>query len=52
MLLFVCGAASISMKKDGSIAISGKDISISGAGDVDVKAAKEVVVKGSKVALN
>jgi type VI secretion system secreted protein VgrG len=48
----VCGQASISMRKDGSIAISGKDISISGAGGVDVKATKDVVVKGMKVAIN
>jgi len=48
----VCGAASINMKKDGTIQISGKDISISGAGAIDVKAAQNVAVKGLKIDLN
>ncbi|SFU99411.1 type VI secretion system Vgr family protein [Pseudoduganella namucuonensis] len=46
------GAASITMKKDGTIQIKGKDISINGSGGVSVKAGGDVVVKGSKVGIN
>ena len=46
------GDASISMKKDGTITIKGKDITISGSGKVNVKASSDVVVKGSKVMSN
>ena len=38
------GDASISMKKDGTIVIEGKDIAIKGSGDV--------VIKGQKIAAN
>jgi len=40
------------MKKDGTIAISGKDISIEGSGKINVKASSDVVIKGSKVGIN
>jgi len=46
------GDASITMKKDGSIAIKGKDISITGSGKINVKASSDVVVKGSKIGMN
>lgn len=46
------GSASISMKKDGTITISGKDISIQGSGAIGIKASKDVTIKGSKVAAN
>jgi type VI secretion system secreted protein VgrG len=46
------GDASITMKKDGTIVIKGKDISIQGSGKINVKASGDVVVKGSKVGLN
>lgn len=46
------GSASITMKKDGTISIKGKDITISGTGKVNVKASGDVVIKGSKVGLN
>jgi type VI secretion system secreted protein VgrG len=46
------GDASISMKKDGTITIKGKDITLSGSGKVNVKASSDVVVKGSKVLSN
>jgi type VI secretion system secreted protein VgrG len=48
----VCGAASINMRKDGTISINGKDISITAAGDAVLKAGKDVTVKGTKVAVN
>jgi type VI secretion system secreted protein VgrG len=46
------GSASITMKKDGTIAIKGKDITIEGSGKINVKASSDVVVKGSKIGLN
>jgi type VI secretion system secreted protein VgrG len=46
------GSATISMKKDGTIVIKGKDITIEGSGKINVKASSDVVVKGSKVGIN
>jgi len=46
------GAASITMKKDGTIMIRGKDITIDGSGAVNVKANRNVVVKGQKILQN
>jgi len=40
------------MKKDGTITIKGKDITISGSGKINVKASSDVVIKGSKVGIN
>jgi len=46
------GDASITMKKDGTIQIKGKDITINGSGKINVKASSDVVIKGSKVTAN
>lgn len=46
------GKASLSMKKDGTIQIKGKNITLSGSGKVNVKASSTVTVKGSKIAQN
>ena len=46
------GDASITMKKDGTISIKGKDITIQGSGKINVKADSDVVIKGSKVGVN
>jgi type VI secretion system secreted protein VgrG len=46
------GSASITMKKDGTIVIKGKDITIEGSGAINVKASKDVVIKGSKILQN
>jgi type VI secretion system secreted protein VgrG len=46
------GSASIVMKKDGTITIKGKDITIDGSGKINVKASGDVIVKGSKVTQN
>ena len=46
------GSASIVMKKDGTITIKGKDISLDGSGKISIKASGDVVVKGSKVTQN
>ena len=49
---FTTGSASIVMKKDGSILIKGKDITIEGSGKISVKASSNVVMKGSKILQN
>lgn len=46
------GSASITMKKDGTISIKGKDISIEGSGKINVKASSDIVMKGSKIQQN
>jgi type VI secretion system secreted protein VgrG len=46
------GDASITMKKDGSIQIKGKDITIQGSGKINVKAESDMVMKGSKILQN
>ncbi len=46
------GSAAISMKKDGTISIEGKDITIKGSGKINVKASGDVIVKGSKILNN
>jgi type VI secretion system secreted protein VgrG len=46
------GSASITMKKDGTITIKGKDITLEGSGKINVKASSDVVIKGSKIAQN
>ncbi len=46
------GKASIVMKKDGTITLDGKDITIKGSGAISVKASKDIVMKGSKVLQN
>jgi type VI secretion system secreted protein VgrG len=46
------GSASITMKKDGTITIKGKDITLDGSGKINVKASSDVVIKGSKVTQN
>ena len=46
------GSASITMKKDGTIVIKGKDITIDGSGKINVKAGGDIVMKGSKIKQN
>jgi type VI secretion system secreted protein VgrG len=46
------GDASITMKKDGTITISGKDLTFKGSGKINVKASGDVILKGSKVTSN
>jgi len=51
-LLLKCGSASISMKKDGTITIEGKNITLKGSGDINVKASGNITMKGSKITQN
>jgi len=46
------GDASITMKKDGTITIKGKDITIIGSGNINVKADSNITMKGSKILQN
>ncbi|EKS71556.1 MULTISPECIES: type VI secretion system Vgr family protein [Caballeronia] len=48
----VTGDASIVMKKDGTIQIKGKDISVKGSGKISVTADSDIVMKGSKILQN
>lgn len=51
-VLIKTGKASISMKKDGTIVIKGKDITVDGSGKINAKADGDIVMKGSKILQN
>lgn len=51
-IIIKTGSAAISMKKDGTISIEGKDITLKGSGKINVKASSDVTVKGSKILNN
>jgi type VI secretion system secreted protein VgrG len=46
------GQASITMKKDGTITIQGKDITIKGSGKINVDASNNIIMKGQKILQN
>jgi type VI secretion system secreted protein VgrG len=46
------GSASISMKKDGTIQIKGKDITIDGSGNVNIKAGADIVMSAKNIKQN
>ncbi|RWE97670.1 type VI secretion system tip protein TssI/VgrG [Mesorhizobium sp.] len=51
-ILIQCGSAKIMMKKDGTIGIEGKDISVKGSGKISIKASSDITMKGSKISEN
>ncbi|MBS1816328.1 MAG: type VI secretion system tip protein VgrG [Acidobacteria bacterium] len=51
-IMFTSGDASIVLKKDGTITIKGKDITIEGSGKINAKASGDLIMKGSKIAQN
>jgi type VI secretion system secreted protein VgrG len=51
-ILLECGSSSISMKKNGDILISGKNLVLEASGKATVKASQDLVLKGSKVTAN
>ena len=51
-ITLTAGAASISLKKDGTITISGKDITVTGSGKIKMTAESDVIMKGSKILQN
>jgi type VI secretion system secreted protein VgrG len=40
------------MKKDGTITIEGKDITVKGSGAINVKATKDITMKGKNILQN
>jgi type VI secretion system secreted protein VgrG len=46
------GDASITLKKDGTIILKGKNITVEGSGKINVKASSDLVLKGSKITGN
>ena len=51
-IIFNCGSSSITLKKDGEITISGKDIIVKASGSVNVKASSDITMKGSEIKQN
>jgi len=51
-IAIVCGSSAITMKKDGTINIEGKDITLKGSGKINVDASSDVTIKGSKINQN
>jgi len=51
-IVIKCGKAAISMKKDGTISIEGKDVNVKGSGKINVKASSDITMKGSKINQN
>ncbi|MEM9319506.1 MAG: type VI secretion system tip protein TssI/VgrG [Pseudomonadota bacterium] len=48
----ICGDASITLKKDGTITLKGKDISLDASGKINLKASSDITLKGSKIKQN
>jgi len=48
----VTGASSFTMHSDGTIILKGVDISVIGSGEINVKASKNIVMKGRKILEN
>jgi type VI secretion system secreted protein VgrG len=51
-IVLKAGDATLTMKKDGTITLKGKDVTVNASGKMSVKASGDVVLKGSKVTQN
>jgi type VI secretion system secreted protein VgrG len=51
-LVLTCGSSGIALTKDGTVEITGKDVSIKGSGKIKVQASSDLTLKGSKIAEN
>jgi type VI secretion system secreted protein VgrG len=51
-LRIVCGDASLILKKDGTVSIRAKDFDVNASGDANIKAGRELKLKGAKIAQN
>ena len=51
-IMLKSGEASITLKKDGTIILKGKDVSITASGKINAKASSDVIIKGSKIGGN
>ncbi|MCV3207165.1 type VI secretion system tip protein VgrG [Mesorhizobium sp. YC-39] len=47
-----CGSAVVVLKKDGSISIEGKDISVKASSKINIKASSDIIMKGSEIKQN
>jgi type VI secretion system secreted protein VgrG len=51
-MVFDAGPADLSLKKDGTIDLKGKDVTIRASGKINATAGSDVVIKGSKIRQN
>jgi type VI secretion system secreted protein VgrG len=51
-ILLKSGSASITLKKDGTIILKGKDVTIQASGKINAKASGDIILKGAKVSGN
>lgn len=51
-ILFDTGSAELNLKKDGSVDLKGKDVTIKASGKINATASSDVVIKGSKIKQN
>ncbi|RCW89002.1 type VI secretion system Vgr family protein [Paracoccus lutimaris] len=51
-ITLTCGKAKLQLKKDGTIVIEGKDLSIKGSGKIGINASSDVTIKGSTISQN
>jgi type VI secretion system secreted protein VgrG len=51
-ITFVCGTSNFQLKKDGTIVLEGKDLTLKGSGKINVKASSDITMKGSKINQN
>jgi type VI secretion system secreted protein VgrG len=51
-IVLKCGSAAIAMKKDGTITIEGKDVTVKGSGKITLKADGDITMTGSKINQN
>lgn len=51
-IMLKSGQASITLKKDGTIILKGKDVTITASGKINAKASSDVIIKGSKIGGN
>jgi type VI secretion system secreted protein VgrG len=51
-LTLTSGSASISMKKDGTITLSGKDITLDGSGKISIKGGSKIVMEAPEITQN
>jgi hypothetical protein len=50
-ITFKTGDASLTLKKDGTFTLKGKDVTLIASGQINAKASTDVIIKGSKVAI-
>ena len=51
-ILLDTGSAELNLKKDGSVDLKGKDVTIKASGKINATASSDVVIKGSKIKQN